>query len=178
MVTKQPQAEWNSFGFPVLPALVLMLLALCATIPPPSFAATSVGGTIGVDGIWTEAESPYVVTSNATVASGVTLTIEVGTITKFSSGTSLTVSGTLRADAQGGTPTVFTSLKDDAAGGDTNGNGTAGVPPTGPGFLSFVVSTTGNLLRKAVVRYEGTSNNAPEIVLRDDVLGRHERAAR
>src|SRR3972149_2622756 len=124
--------------------------------PNPTNAATDVGGTISADTVWTQAASPFVVSSNITVSSGVTLTIEPGVIVKLS-GTQIFVQGTLRADAQGAAPITFTSLKDDSAGGDTNGDGNATSPAPGDwGGLFLDVPSTNNLLRPVVVRYAGT----------------------
>ena len=65
----------------------------------------------------------YIVSNSVTVASGAKLTLQPGTILKFSSGCSLTVNGTLDAKGTRAAPIVFTSLKDDEHGGDTNGDG-------------------------------------------------------
>ena len=46
-------------------------------------ATTNVSGTIATDTTWSWAYSPYVVTDNVTVNSGVTLTVEPGVIVKF-----------------------------------------------------------------------------------------------
>jgi hypothetical protein len=86
-------------------------------------ATTYVGGYITSNAVWTKAAGPYVV-SNVVVNSGVTLTIEPGTIVKFASTFSgLRIEGTLTAIGNPGDRIVFTSLKDDANGGDTGGDG-------------------------------------------------------
>ena len=46
--------------------------------------ATDVSGNISSNTTWSLANSPYVVTGNILVASGVTLTIEAGVTVKFS----------------------------------------------------------------------------------------------
>ena len=48
--------------------------------------ATDVSGTISSNTTWSLANSPYVVTGNILVNSGVTLTIEAGVTIKFDSG--------------------------------------------------------------------------------------------
>lgn len=65
----------------------------------------------------------YIVSNSVTVASGVKLTLQPGTVLKFNSGCSLTVNGTLDAKGTRAAPIIFTSLKDDEHGGDTNGDG-------------------------------------------------------
>ncbi|MEN6613181.1 MAG: right-handed parallel beta-helix repeat-containing protein, partial [Armatimonadota bacterium] len=69
---------------------VCILLGICV----PAYA-TNVGGTISANTVWSVANSPYVVTSNVTVNSSVTLTIEPGVSVYFSSGTRLYVNGTI-----------------------------------------------------------------------------------
>ncbi len=73
----------------------------------------------------------YIASYSVTVASGVTLTLQPGTIIKFASGCSLNVNGTLDARGTLAAPIVFTSLKDDENGGDTNGDGTKTLPNPG-----------------------------------------------
>jgi len=129
-------------------------------LPAPGLSATNVGGTISTDTVWTVAASPFVVTSNITVQTGITLTIEPGVVVKLS-GQSITVQGTLHADARGGAPIFFTSLLDDAAGGDTNGDGAASSPARGDwGVLDFRPESTNNLLANVVIRYGGGGASA------------------
>jgi hypothetical protein len=74
-------------------------------------ASTDVTGIISSDITWTKADSPYNLTGSITVASGVTLTIEPGTVVDLN-GYHLQVNGTLVArgtssdpiDFHGGTP--------------------------------------------------------------------------
>ena len=61
-----------------------------------STGPTNVCGTISTDTTWTPYESPYVVTCNVTVNSGVTLTLQAGTVVKFQAGQSLVVNGNLK----------------------------------------------------------------------------------
>ncbi|MBE2198378.1 MAG: hypothetical protein IAE79_07180, partial [Anaerolinea sp.] len=92
---------------------------------------TYVSGPITVDTTWTAAGSPYVVTGDVTVNSGVTLTIEPGVIVKFDLSRQLHINGTLTAEGTAAQPITFTSLRDDSVGGDTNGDGNATVPARG-----------------------------------------------
>jgi len=59
--------------------------------------------------IWSLADSPYIVTSDLTVESGVVLTVEAGVTVKFNSGIALNVSGTLNASGTKANPVTFTS---------------------------------------------------------------------
>jgi predicted outer membrane repeat protein len=63
----------------------------------PVHADTTVCGLIASDDTWTPANSPYIVTCDVQVMSGVTLTIQPGVAVKFDAGTSLQVDGTLIA---------------------------------------------------------------------------------
>jgi hypothetical protein len=72
--------------------------------PPP---ATPVG-IITTNTTWALANSPYVVSNNITVASGVTLTIEPGVTVLFDQGTSLLLNGRLLAEGTASNRIVFT----------------------------------------------------------------------
>jgi len=93
----------------------------------------AVGGSISSNTTWALADSPFEVTSNVTVATGSTLTIEPGVVVKFDAGTNLTIldGATLTANGTTAAPISFTSIKDDSVGGDLNGDGTATTPAAG-----------------------------------------------
>jgi len=136
-------------------------------------------GLIAADESWT-ADNIYVITGNVTVATSATLTIQPGTIVKFSSkGLSdvsvlkITVEGRLNVAGTEQAKVVFTSSADDTLGGDTNGNGTATSPRAGdyegivygPGSQGDVrnvefryAARTGNQARAAAVRVESAAN--------------------
>ena len=104
---------------PVIALVVILLSTTLAFGVPFGFAksGTSVRGTIGKDTTWTAANSPYNITGNVTVNSGVTLTIQPGVqvISKnnFDDGqggvfeASLTVDGTLVAVGDSNIPIIF-----------------------------------------------------------------------
>ena len=70
----------------------------------------SVSGMINSDTTWTNDKS-YLVVGNVLVSSGVTLTIQSGTVVRFNPGTSLLVGGTLIADGTQDQEIVFTSAQ-------------------------------------------------------------------
>jgi hypothetical protein len=110
------------------PSLLLVFLLL----PFPAAALTEVGGTISTDTTWTQAGSPYVVTSSIQVVGTARLTIEPGVIVKVGLGNGIDLpTGVLSALGTSASPIVFTSILDDSAGGDTNGDGDATHPMPG-----------------------------------------------
>ena len=80
--------------------------------------ATDVSGNISSNTTWSLANSPYVVTGNIVVSSGVTLTIEAGVTIKFNSGKSISISGTLIAIGTSNNKITFTSNITGKAAGD------------------------------------------------------------
>jgi len=95
-------------------ALITLFIPFLILIGSLEIHATVIeGGTIGSDTVWTD-DDVHLVTSNVTVDSGITLTIEPGTIVKFSSGTRLSINqGILVAAGAEGNEIVFTSYRDD-----------------------------------------------------------------
>jgi YD repeat-containing protein len=120
------------------------------------------GGTIATNTAW-NASCVHLV-SGSTVSTGVTLTVEPGTVVKFSSSAvGIAVIGSLVADGTAELPVTFTSLKDDTAGGDTNGDGSASTPAPGDWF-TILANDTGPggasiTLNYARVAYGGSGGN-------------------
>ena len=109
----------------------------------------------------------YVVSTDMTVASGATLTIQPGAILKFASGKSMIVNkgGTFDSRGTRAFPVIFTSLKDDAHGGDTNGDGGATRPRPGD-WRRIYVSGRANLSHCEL--YYGASGNETGIIETSD----------
>jgi RHS repeat-associated protein len=90
------------------------------------------------------------IVGNVDVKPGVVLTVQPGTIVQFSSGTSLTVDGTLLAQGTTSQTIVFTSFKDNSASGGSN---TAN--PGDWGQILFTSTSTGSMIDDAVIKYGG-----------------------
>jgi hypothetical protein len=118
--------------------------------------ATDVSGFISTNTTWNLISSPYTVTSNVLVGSGITLTIEPGVIIKFTSGTALQIDGQLIARGSSGNQITFTSNQSTPAPGDW-------------GYILFSNSSTdasydenenytgGSILEYCIVEYAGGS---------------------
>jgi len=91
---------------------VLLFLAVAAR------CQTYVSGFINANTTWNVAGSPYIVTGNALVSQGYTLTIQAGVLVKFYSNTALQVDGQLIAIGTATNHIVFTSNQASPHAGD------------------------------------------------------------
>ncbi|MEX2340937.1 MAG: NosD domain-containing protein, partial [Candidatus Paceibacterota bacterium] len=120
-------------------------------------AATNISTNINADTTWTAADGPYHITKDIMVQSGVTLTIEAGTVVKLGSPRMITVDGSLVAIGNETGPIYFTSIHDDSVGGDSNANGTSTKPAPGDWrTIEFRAGSTG-VLENVHARYAGYS---------------------
>jgi hypothetical protein len=123
-----------------------------ASLPP----YIPVSGHITEDTTW-YAGNVYMVESDLTVDTGVTLTIEAGTVVKYRRGYhDIWVYGILDCRGTEGNPVVFTSERDDEHGGDSNGDGTATVAARGD-WASLRLYSDGSVLEHCLFRYGGNS---------------------
>src|SRR3989344_1513166 len=105
---------------------LLILLLSSLLLPILTFADTTISGAISTNTTWSPLlGGVYLIDSSFSVSSGVTLSIEPGTIIKAKT-TALggpSIYGTLLAHGTSELPVYFTSIVDDSVGGDTNGDG-------------------------------------------------------
>ena len=135
---------------------------------PWRFGATdlpviSVTESINTDTVW-ETGNVYHVENSITVGANRTLTIQPGTVVKFSAGASMQVSGTLLANGAADNLIIFTSILDDAAGGDSNGDGDNSIPAPGDWNQIDITSMSQNSsLQHVIIRFAGSGSNSPAI---------------
>jgi parallel beta-helix repeat protein len=128
-----------------MPSRFLIIIISFVTIS--GIYATDVSGTISSNTTWTKANSPYVVTGNITVSSGVTLTVEAGVTVKFNTSKVLLINGALIAIGTSSDSIRFTSDESSPSSGDW-------------GYLKFTNSSTdasydgsGNYSSGSIIKY-------------------------
>lgn len=95
--------------------ILFVFLILCAH---SAWSQTNVSGFINANTTWTLAGSPYIVTGNALLSQGFTLTIDPGVIVKFDSNKALQIDGQLIAVGTPSQRIIFTSNQSSPQPGD------------------------------------------------------------
>ena len=98
--------------------VLFVLFLISASV---SFSQTDVSGAISSDTTWGTSGSPYTVTGNVLVSSGVTLTIEAGVTVKFNSGLYIKNEGVISAVGTSDNKITFESSADSPAKSDWEG---------------------------------------------------------
>lgn len=126
------------------------------------------GGTLDSNETWPAIGSPYLVREAVTVAEGATLTLEPGTVIKFSPKASLIVKGTLKALGTEDQKIIFTSYRDssfgrteerESGGVETRENGklltsSDSLPAPGDwGQIYFSPTSVDSLLTHTIIQY-------------------------
>ena len=137
-------------------SLIVMVAAFSAvfSFAGQAHADTTITNDISTTTTWSTSGGVYIIQNKIAVNSGVTLTIQPGTIVKFQGGTAITVNGTLDASGAATSSIYFTSYNDDV-GGDTNGDGSATSPLAGDWASIYINSGASTTINHTVVRYGG-----------------------
>jgi hypothetical protein len=116
-------------------------------------AEVTVGGTLSSDTVWTN-DRVYIA-NNVIVDTGVTLTIQPGTVVKFNPNRAMVVKGTLIADGTPESPIRFTSAADNPAPGDWGGwySGNEGGIIFASSSHPAQFDTNGNYQGGSIIRY-------------------------
>lgn len=101
--------------------IILLFLFLILSLTPLQSFSTDIQGEIGKDTLWTEDNSPYIITDTVTVAETARLIIEAGAQVRLAGKDSLVINGALIARGSADKPIVFTSNAIIPAKGDWEG---------------------------------------------------------
>lgn len=113
----------------------------------------AIAAPISIDTTWTSGNI-YYVSDIVVVSSGVTLTIEPGTVIKMDDGANLDVQGTLLSLGTSGSEVLFTSVHDDSDGCDIDGDGNNILPQRGDwGAVKIKNDNNGVAVTGLVVSY-------------------------
>jgi hypothetical protein len=104
--------------FIIILSLIFNIFSFGKITLPQVAKATYVEGLITQDTVWTLAESPFVVSKDVIVVSGVTLAVEPGVDVRFGENASMIVEGRLTAVGEESKRIKFTSNKESPKAGD------------------------------------------------------------
>lgn len=135
-------------------SLKIKLFFLLFSISIFAFAQTNVSGVINSNTTWSLANSPYTVTGNVLVNSGVTLTIEAGVIIKANTGFGIQSSGEIIAIGTSGSRILFTSSAANPAKGDWFGISLLN-QSVDPIFNSMGNYVSGTIFKNVDIEYTG-----------------------
>jgi hypothetical protein len=96
--------------------ITIVLTILLFSLVTIHLSATNVSGLISTNTTWTKGNSPYIVTNNILVNTGVTLTIDPGVTIKFDTLKSMQIDGELLAQGTSSNKITFTSNTTQTAG--------------------------------------------------------------
>lgn len=118
-------------------------------------ATVTINTDITTNATWTSG-NVYVVQGQRIITSGVTLTIDSGTVVKFSNSSRLIVEGALDVQGSTSSPVYLTSLEDDSVGGDIDSNPSSGTE----GDWKNIQIASGGIFNAdhTIIRYGGASN--------------------
>jgi len=141
------------FGYhPLMPAV---RLAPAIEQLEPRLLLSNWSGDIPDGTVWPSGVV-QVITANARIPLGSTLTIQPGAIVKVSRHYNLTVDGVVLARGTAGSHIVFTSYYDDSVGGNTDGgSGVSSGTPADWGGIAFNNASSPSILDYADVSYGG-----------------------
>ena len=96
---------------------------LAEQLEPRRLLARDVSGTITADEVWS---GTIRVTSDVTIADGVNVTVDPGTVVKIDATQWITAVGSLDVNGTAAEPVIFTSVDDDSVGEDLTAEATSG----------------------------------------------------
>ena len=148
--------------------ITIVLTILLLSLVTINLSSTNVSGLISTNTTWTKGNSPYIVTNNILVNTGVTLTIEPGVTIKFDTLKSIQIDGELLAQGTSSNKITFTSNTTQTAGAwgyiyfsDASKDAV---------FLNNIYGTyvSGSILEYCIIQYAGGANVTDNGALRLD----------
>ena len=114
----------------------------------------TVAGTLAANAHWS---GTVEVTGNLTIAGGVTVQIDPGTVVKSTQAVSITVDGTVSAVGTSTAPIIFTAWNDDSVGTSLTSTGTVTSSPGSWNQINFGGGSDASVLTDVQVRFSGNA---------------------